>query len=252
MEKRVAVVTGGAMGLGLASAQRLARDGFEVVIIDRSDELPGRVAEINAAGQRAHAIRADLSDVKAVPALAQRILSEHGRVDVLVNNAGGHIRAANGDRFDLVDVPLDAWEWTVAVHMTTPFLLTQAFLPGMKERRWGRIINIASRAGRTYTFTAGVHYHATKSGIIGLTRATAGEYAPYGITCNAIAPGRIDTSLAKASNDSVRADALAELRVGRLGQPREIGATVGFLVSEDAGFMTGAILDINGGGFFAP
>ncbi len=251
MEQRVAVVTGAAQGLGQAMAQRLAQDGFHVVLVDRSEQVRERAAELAQSGWRASAVVADLLDSPALPAMAQNVLHLHGRCDVLVNNAGIHLKKANGERYRLEDLTPDNWASTLAVNLTAPLLLCQAFLPGMKRRQWGRVINVSSRAGRTYTAASSPSYATTKAGIVGLTRSMAGEYAPHGITCNCVAPGRIRTPMAEASDPVMRANALKEIPVGRLGEPAEIAATVGFLASEEAGFVTGAVIDVNGGSFMA-
>jgi 3-oxoacyl-[acyl-carrier protein] reductase len=249
MNERVAVVTGGASGLGWAISQSLASDGLDVVILDKSNDAHGRAAELVRLGGRASAVIADLADTDAIPMMASRILDDKGRCDVLVNNAGTHIRKNDGHRFEFEEVRLQEWNLSIALHMTAPLLLSQAFLPGMKKRRWGRVINISSRAGRTYLTQASVFYAASKAGLIGLTRSIAGEYGPYGVTCNAIAPGRIRTPMSDLSASDTHGFSLAELRVGRIGESSEIGAAVSYLAAESSGFITGVVLDINGGSF---
>jgi 3-oxoacyl-[acyl-carrier protein] reductase len=249
---RVAVVTGGASGLGWAISERLASDGYRVVILDRSEQAAGRVDELERRGLRALAVRVDLVDANAIPRVASDLLKDVGRCDVLVNNAGTHFKRQDGQRFGFDEIQLSDWDRTIALHMTAPMLLCQAFLPGMQGRRWGRVINIASRTARTYTRQASASYAASKAGLVGLTRSIAGEYASFGITCNAIAPGRFETPLTAISSDEVKQFSLQELPVGRLGQPAEVGAAVAYLASDNAGFITGAVLDMNGGGFMAP
>lgn len=249
---KIAVVTGGASGLGWAICESLSDDGYRVVILDRSETAQERAAELQGRGRAAAACVGDLSDTASIPALAARILGDEGRCDVLVNNAGTQFKTPDGKRIAFDAVELHQWNASLALHMTAPMLLSQAFLPGMKERGWGRIVNMGSRAGRTYIFTAAAFYAASKAGLVGLTRSIAGEYGPYGITCNAIAPGRIRTPLSEAFSEEMKKAALAELLVGRDGDPAEVGALVSFLASEQAGYITGAVVDINGGGFMAP
>lgn len=247
-DRRVAVVTGGAQGLGWAISQRLARDGFELVILDRQAGAKDKAEELAGAGLHASAVIADLADEASLRAAAAGILDRLGRCDVLVNNAGVHFKK-DGNRVTFEAVTPDDWARTIAVNLTAPLLLGQAFVPGMKARRWGRVINMSSRAGRTYTAPANPSYAATKAGIIGLTRSMAGEFAPYGITCNCIAPGRFKTPMTDAGSPAVREAAMRELPVGRLGEPMEIGAMCAFLASDESGFITGAVLDVNGGSF---
>ncbi len=248
MVRKVSVVTGAAQGLGWAICESLGKDGFDVVLLDRLPDVRERAKELEARGIRAHAVVADLMDASALPGVAKEILWTSGRCDVLVNNAGVHFKH-QGRRVTLEELDLDNWHRTIAVNLTAPLLLCQVFLPGMKERKWGRVINLSSRAGRTYTAPASPSYAMSKAGILGLTRSMAGEYAAYGITCNCIAPGRIRTPMTDASSPEVRAAAERELPVGRVGEPMEIGAAVSFLASESAGFITGATLDVNGGAF---
>jgi 3-oxoacyl-[acyl-carrier protein] reductase len=250
MDKRIAVVTGAAQGLGWAISESLAQDGMDVVLVDRNPDVLDRTKELEARGGRAWAVVADLQEAAGLPALAREILARAGRCDVLVNNAGVHFKE-DGRRITIEGLTLDNWNQTIAVNLTAPLLLSQAFLPAMKTRGWGRIINLSSRGGRTYAAPASPSYAMTKAGIVGLTRAMAGEYAPYGITCNCVAPGRIRTPMTDAGSAQVRAAAVREILVGRLGEPMEIGAAVSFLASDDAAFITGAVLDVNGGSFMA-
>ncbi len=249
---RVAVVTGAAVGIGWAISQRLAREGFGLALVDKSDTVLARKAELDELGHPCWAFVADLADAGAIPSLAAAILEQAGRCDVLVNNAGTHLKTPAGQRYRFDEMTLREWNLSIALHMTAPMLLSQAFLPGMKERHWGRIVNISSRAGRTYVVQSSAFYTASKAGTNGLTRAIAGEYAEHGITCNSIAPGRIRTPLTERSADEVKASSLRELPVGRIGEPEEVATAVAFLASDGAAFITGAVIDLNGGGFMAP
>jgi 3-oxoacyl-[acyl-carrier protein] reductase len=251
-DHRVAVVTGAASGIGWTIGRRLAQDGFHVVLVDRNPAVHDKAIELSRSGGVASACVADLADRDAIAVLATNVLAQHGRCDVLVNNAGTHFKTPGGQRFRFAEVGLREWDLSIALHMTAPLLLCQAFLPGMQERGWGRVVNISSRAARTYIHQASAFYTASKSGMVGLTRAVAGEYARYGITCNSVAPGRIGTPLADLSSDEVKRFSLAELPVGRIGDPDEVAAAVSFLASDRAAFITGAVIDVNGGGFMAP
>lgn len=251
-EHRVAVVTGAASGIGWAISQRLASDGFQVVLLDKSQTVFERVEELKRDGHKGTGVVADLSDLASVPAMARSMLDDVGRCDVLVNNAGTHIKHEDGSRFRFEEVTLKEWDLSIALHMTAPMLLSQAVLPGMKERLWGRVINISSRTARTFAMQSSAFYAASKAGNLSLTRTIAGEYAAYGITSNAIAPGRIETPLTALDAATFNAASLAGLPVGRVGQPWEIGAAVSFLASDESGFITGTVLDINGGAFMAP
>jgi 3-oxoacyl-[acyl-carrier protein] reductase len=249
---RVAVVTGGASGIGWAISQALAAEGFRLVIIGRSDAIQKKAEALSRAGRPAIGVQVDLADTAAIPALTARILAEAGRCDVLINNAGAHIKKPDGQRIRFEDVSLTEWAVSLALHMTAPMLLCQAFLPGMKERRWGRIINVSSRAARTFTIQSSVPYAASKAGNVGLTRAIAGECAPFGVTCNNIAPGRIRTPMTDVDTGDMKHASLSGIPIGRIGEPIEIGAAVRFLASDHAGFITGVVLDMNGGAFMAP
>jgi 3-oxoacyl-[acyl-carrier protein] reductase len=246
---RVALVTGAANGFGWATTQRLAAVGHSVILVDRSPEVVGRAEDLMSRG---HTAQAEVLDVSASDGIVQsmrRLLNEHERIDILVNNAGMGLRLDDGGVPEIEDIELADWNRVVAVNLTATFLFSQAVVPAMRSAGWGRIVNISSRAGRTAVPASEVAYSATKAGIIGLTRRLGEQLAAHGVTVNAIAPGRFDTALANASSPEVIAQSVAGIPAGRVGDPAEIAAAIAFLVSPEAGYITGAVLDINGGSF---
>jgi 3-oxoacyl-[acyl-carrier protein] reductase len=245
-QDRIALVTGAASGIGLAIATRFVGAGMRVLLVDRSDsvvEVAQRFGQESALGWVA-----DLGVTEDVLGTVQKVKEAFGRCDVLVNNAGVHPKV-NGRIVSLEDTTLEAWETVFRINLTAPFLLCQRLLPGMRDQRWGRVINIASRTARTYSDRAGTHYTASKAGLIGMTRKIAGDYAPFGITANCVAPGQIETPLARTSTPEVLAKAAASTPAGRLGTADEVASAVVYLASDDAAFITGTVIDVNGGGF---
>ncbi|GAA5232310.1 SDR family oxidoreductase [Verticiella sediminum] len=244
--ERTAAITGGASGIGLESARLLGQAGVALVLLDRSDRVHEVAASLRSEGMAAEAVVADLSELADVPEAARRMAALRGGVDILVNNAGVHPKV-DGRIAGFEQIVLEDWEFVFRVNSTAPFLLCQALLPAMKEKGWGRIVNIASRAGRTLSPRAGTHYSASKAALIGMTRKLAGECAPFGVTANCIAPGQVETPLARTSSPEVLAEAARRIPVGRLGDASEIASAVAYLASDGASFVTGAVLDVNGG-----
>ncbi|HEX8790897.1 MAG TPA: 3-oxoacyl-ACP reductase family protein [Polyangiaceae bacterium] len=237
---RVAIVTGAARGLGRAAVERLHARGASVAINARD---AARADEHAASlGERALAVPGDLTAEGAPARIVRETLDRFGRVDIVVNNAA----LAKSTRF--ADLTLDEWRLALEVNMTVPFLFTQAALPIMKEQHYGRIINISSSAGRSVSTLGGAHYTASKTGLLGLTRASAKELGQFGITVNAICPGMIDTELTRenAADDVLRRLA-ASYPVPRLGTADEVADLICFVASEEAGYLTGTSIDINGG-----
>jgi 3-oxoacyl-[acyl-carrier protein] reductase len=244
---RLAIVTGAAGGIGYGIAQELGRSGYEVAMVDVQKELlDAAVGTLRKEGIRASGIAVDLAseeDLARIPALLQQGFE---RTAVLVNNAGISPKHA-GKKLGTVDIPLQEWERVLKINITAPFRLCQLVLPVMMRNGWGRIINISSKGARTPGGVAGIHYVTSKAGMLGFTRSLARDYAKYGITANAIAPGRIESPMTGGSAGEVQARMLESIPVGRIGQPREVGALAAFLASDEAGFITGATIDINGG-----
>ena len=240
LQGRVALVTGAARGLGRAIATRLHELGASVAVNTRDVERA--TALVAALGERALAAPGDISADGVPDAIVAAILARFGRLDIVVNNAA----LAQSTRFG----DLDATEFRAAleVNMVAPFLLTKAALPAMRAQRYGRIINISSSAGRMVSTLGGAHYTASKTGLLGLTRAAAKELGPSGITVNAICPGMIDTELTR---EHATPELLAHLAAGypvpRLGTAREVADLIAFVASDAAGYITGASFDINGG-----
>lgn len=237
---RVALVTGAARGLGRAIAVRLHELGASVGVNTRdAARCEALAVEL---GDRAFAVPGDISADGVPDALVARMLAHFGRLDIVVNNAAH----AESTRFG----ELDAAEFRAAleVNMVAPFLLTKAALPAMKAQQYGRVINVSSLAGRMVSTLGGAHYTASKTGLLGLTRASAKELGRFGITVNAICPGMIDTELTREHASPERLTQLAAgYPVPRLGTSREVADLIAFVASDAAGYITGASFDINGG-----
>lgn len=240
---RVALVTGAASGIGLAIATQLAKDGLITVMLDRSPAVTAIAAGI---GEQAHAIVCDVSDATHIHAAVDEVQARHGRCDVLVNNAGIHPKR-DGGKFLIEQIPMAQWQEVLAINLTSSFVFCQRVMPLMRQHRWGRIINISSRGGRTASPVASAHYAATKAGLIGFTRIAALEGAADGITANCVAPGPIESAMTAGSSPEVRAAFARSVPLGRYGDPEEIASAVSFLAGDGSSFITGAIFDINGG-----
>ena len=241
---RIALITGGAHGIGRGIADALASAGAIVVIGDISIEdtkTPVR-GRGDAVPDRSMALHLDVSKADEVSRCVSSVLSQFGQIDILVNNAG--VAQAK----DILQITEDDWDRVLDVNLKGTFLCSKAVLPAMIDRRWGRIINISSISARRGALYGHLHYSASKAGQLGLTRSLARWCADKGITVNAIAPGSVDTqTFANATTQQQTEEVISNTPLRRLGKPREIGALASWLCSDDAAFMTGAVLDINGG-----
>ncbi len=237
---RVAIVTGAARGLGRATAMRLHEQGAAVAVHVR--DLARAAAVASELGERSLGVEGDLTADGVPAAIVQRTVERFGRIDVLVNNAALPLTTRFGD------IAADEWRRALEVNLTAPFLLISAALPFMRAQRYGRIVNVSSTAGRMVSTLGGAHYTASKTGLLGLTRAAAKELGRFGITVNAVCPGMIDTELTRESATREHLEQLAKgFPVPRLGTAREVADLICFAASEAAGYVTGAALDINGG-----
>jgi 3-oxoacyl-[acyl-carrier protein] reductase len=238
---RLALVTGGSRGIGHAIAVSLARDGADLVLVDRSGtgDSPA-VEEIRALGVRCHHFRCDIAKSAEVHALAQSVTSEVGPVSILVNNAG----LTRDNLFLRLDD--DDWDQVLAVNLKGAFHCAKAFSRGMLKSRWGRIINITSVVGQMGN-KGQSNYAASKAGLIGLTCSLARELAERSITVNAVAPGFVRTEMTAVLSEAVQAELLRQIPVGRFGEPEDVGGAVSFLASDDARYVTGQVLRVDGG-----
>lgn len=248
--RKIALVTGAAQGIGAGIAERLAADGAHVILADILDEVQTTASTLADKGHAVSCKQIDLGQLSSIDTFISGLIRHHGRLDIVVNNAGISPKH-DGRRLPIDETPLEEWQQVLDINLTACFLIIKAALPAMKSRGWGRIINMASQAGRTKSQIAGAHYSASKAGLIGFTRTLAGEVGPFGITANCIAPGRIESPMAAMAGGEVNARYASAIPVGRLGTATDIAAATAYLASEEAGFVTGVCLDLNGGHFMA-
>jgi len=243
-EDKVAVVTGGGSGIGRGICLRLARDGFDVAVLDLDPARADAVtAELSSLGRRATAVSVDVADSASVASAAENVHRELGPVKVLVNCAG---YGAFNPFLDMTD---EQWDRMIATHLRGTFLCCRAFLPDMVAGRWGRVVNVASVAGLTGGGAAFAHYAAAKGGIIALTKALALEFGRRGITANVVAPGLVETP---GLHDSGMPQEAIDFVVNQspiphIGTPDEVAAACAYLVSDEARYFTGQIMSPNGG-----
>lgn len=245
INNRVALITGSGQGLGKAMALAFAREGGIIAVNDISiNETKAReaVTEIRRLGVEADFFPADVSNESEVNSMVEQILERFGRIEILVNNAG-----INRDGV-LHKGECKDWDAVVAVNLTGPFNCTKAVLPGMRRQGHGRIVNMSSLTARIGISGTG-YYATTKAGLIGLTKVTAAENANKGITCNALAPGYVKTDMMLKYPEEQLKALIAKIPAGRLAEPAEIAEAALFLAADSASYITGAVLDINGGFF---
>lgn len=241
-ERKVAVVTGGGRGIGESIAKVLAAKGIAVAVWDLNAEGAERTAaSIRESGGTALALSLDVSDPQAIAAAAERTRADLGPVTILVNNAGISLY----EPFETITE--DSWDRMIRINLKGPFLVTQAIVPDMLDAGWGRIINISSSSAQSGAAHMG-HYAASKGGVIGMTKALAIEFADRGITVNNVPPGFVDTPLLREGRDAEQIDYFASrMPMKRPGKPEDIAYAVAYLASEEAGYVTGQTLSVNGG-----
>jgi NAD(P)-dependent dehydrogenase (short-subunit alcohol dehydrogenase family) len=239
---RVALVTGGSRGIGRATCLALAAKGAAVAVLCRSriKEANEVVEQIQSTAGQGLAIEANVLDPRAIKQSVEEAVSRLGKIDILVNNAGEMTDVS------VVDMKDEEWEEALAINLTSSFRYARECIPSMKERRWGRIINVSSQVAYTGSNNH-AHYSAAKSGLLGFTFSLTKELGPYGITANVVAPGRILTDLLQERMAGREQEWMSQTPMRRFGRPEEVAATIAFLASEEASYITGAVINVNGG-----
>lgn len=242
LEGKVALVTGAGRGIGRAIALALAKEGCDVVLVDLDEPAAQRVArEVETLGRRALPVKANVASLADVQRAVALTVEKFGRLDILVNNAGIIKRGTLEDHSDA------DWELVISVNLRGTYYFSREAAKIMKRQGWGRIINISSVAGKIGDITSAPSYGPSKAAVNALTKSLARELAPFGITVNAVAPHAIETEMTAEWSEERRRALIAQIPLGRMGKPEEVAAAVVFLASPEASFITGEILDVNGG-----
>ena len=242
LKGKVTAVTGAGQGIGRVIALTLAREGAAVVVSDIDSKMAQQTAqEIKAKGGQAVALKVDVTKRRDAEALTERAVQKFGRLDILVNNAGIYPSAP------IIEIKEEEWDLVMAINLKGTFLCSQAAVRQMMVQRQGSVVNVASVDAKART-TGNAHYAASKAGVVSFTRTLACEMATYGIRVNAVSPGWIGTETLRKKSDRWQ-QAMDEIPVGRLGTPEDVAEAVLFLVSDVAGYITGEVLDVNGGIF---
>jgi len=242
LQDKVAIVTGAATGIGAATAVLFAEEGAQVIIADIDLEGANRtVSKASRSGGSAAAYRVNLSSVQDISSFVERVLEKYGRIDVLVNNAG---------LFSTLSIPEmteEAWDRVLDVNLKGTFFLSQKVIPGMMENRYGKVVNVASLAAKRGGVTSGMNYASSKGGVIVITKGFAKFCASFGINVNAVVPSFCDTLMFRSLPKEKQDKAAQSIPLGRVADPREVGYAILFLASDEASFITGEILDVDGG-----
>jgi len=241
LKEKVALVTGSAQGIGKSIALALASDGVDCIISDVNLDAAEKTAEeIRAVGRKALALKANVADAEEVSEMIKQGMDAFGKIDILVNNAG-----ITRDGL-LMRMKEEDWDLVLSINLKGAFLCSKAMARPMMKQRSGRIINIASIVGAMGN-AGQANYVASKAGLIGLTKTVARELASRGITCNAVAPGFIDTAMTRSLPEEVKENLYAQIPMGKLGTSEDVAAAVRFLASDEAGYVTGQVIHVNGG-----
>ncbi len=250
LKDKIAIVTGAGQGIGQAIAMRFAREGAHLAICDLNAEGVKKVAQdIEALGRKCLWFEVDVSNTAQVEAMVKKTGDTFGRIDILVNNAGGSFNLPN----KLEEVTDEVWDRVVDVNLKGAFLCARAVAPYMKKQKFGRIVNLSSKAGKYGGEMTGIQYSSSKAGVMGLTRQLAKDLGPFNITANAIAPGlalsspRVEKLWMERKTEEERQATLKAIPLRRLSTPDEQASVVFFLVSDDASYVSGVTIDVNGG-----
>jgi len=244
VSKKIAIVSGAGRGIGKAIAKELVSQGIHVVINDIDEELAKTAAE-NIGSTVSYKV-CDVSDYNKVSNLVREVIQEFGSIDIIINNAGISPKKG-GKKVPLHKMEPTEWQKVININLNGTFNLSRAAAEYMIKQKYGRIINMSSIAAKSYISLSGGHYSASKAGIIGLTKSLAGELGEYGITVNAIAPGRIETEMMAEADINTNKYVLSQIATRRYGKAEEVANLVSFLVSDKASYITGAVINVDGG-----